>query len=223
MTRKAAGPSFEAPPGCEEFLLSCILVTSVSLILHPGSFVSLYPCMFDTVLSILRRGCSMLSVPEAIKICPTATQRHQKVDTQINGSPTPVKKVCCNLSSRILISGIPDVRIQSSKSSQKVAWKSAHTKTLMFPGCPENISKVSPEIHTKSIKIQAWTPTSPFLCSQMPLDRSMVTQGAKRKHQTRHSTGLWHQKGQHPSAPKDHTDRFGDHLAVPNIERSMLE
>ena len=44
---------------------------------------------------------------------------------------------------------------------------------------PNKLPNWGPEIDPKSMKIQAWTPRSPFLCSQVPLDRRMVTQGAK--------------------------------------------
>ena len=42
-----------------------------------------------------------------------------------------------------------------------------------------------PEIHPKSMKeMDAWTSRSPFLCSQVPLDRLMALGVPKWRHQT---------------------------------------
>ena len=72
--------------------------------------------------------------------------------------------------------GRPD---SNPKIVKKKTWKQAWTKTPIFvQGC-QKASKWDPEIDRKSIKIQAWTPRSPFLCFQVSLDRPMAPQGAK--------------------------------------------
>ena len=57
----------------------------------------------------------------------------------------------------------------------------AFHETLLYvaPKLAKKISKCGAAFNQKPTEIQAWTPRSPFLCSQVPLDRSMVAQGAK--------------------------------------------
>ena len=72
----------------------------------------------------------------------------------------------------------PRHQIHTPKSLQNVTWKQALQKHLFWSKVPKKLSKRGPEIHPISIKIKAWIPRSPFLCSQVPLDRPMVSQGA---------------------------------------------
>ena len=63
-------------------------------------------------------------------------------------------------------------------------------RQLFSSKVPKKRSKQGPEIDLKSIKTQAWTPRSPFLCSKVPLDRPKVPQDAKVRQQACQMTGL---------------------------------
>ena len=56
---------------------------------------------------------------------------------------------------------------------------SMKTNTYFTPRYPKNLQNEVPKSMQNQQKIQAWTPKSPFLCSQVPLDHPMVPQDAK--------------------------------------------
>ena len=93
----------------------------------------------------------------------------------------------------MLDSGAPDIQKQIPKSLKNVTCEHAQQKSTFL--CPSNqqISKCDPEIHPQSTEIEALTPIPAFLCFEVPLDLSMVPQGAKVDAASMPNDTFWHQ------------------------------
>ena len=74
----------------------------------------------------------------------------------------------------MLDSGTPDIQIQTPKLLKNMTCK--HACQQKYSLCSKMAAPKPPKNRQKSMP---GTPRSPFLCSQVPLKRSMVHQGAK--------------------------------------------
>ena len=125
-----------------------------------------------------------------MKMCPKATQNHQKLVLKSTEFQLLCKVGFCNPSHTKCLFFNPRRPDQIPKSSNKLHGNKLEKRQLFSSKVPNKFSKQGPEIDLKSIKPQAWTPRSPFLCSKVPLDRPKVPQDAKVRQQACQMTGL---------------------------------
>ena len=103
-----------------------------------------------------------------------------------------MKSCFCNTShTKCLISKPQKSRFRPrdhEKRDLETSMQNTHTHTCTGPLANQK------EFPKRSTEIQTWIPRSPFLFSQVPLERSMVSQGAKWRQQACRMTRFAHKK-----------------------------
>ena len=112
---------------------------------------------------------------KVMKIGPKATQKPQKSTLKSSEFQLLWKIDNCNPShTKCLFLKPQTPRFRPQNHLKNWPGNKHEKRHLFWSKVPEKLSKWCPEIHPKSIKIQAWTPRPPFLSPQVPLDRPMV-------------------------------------------------
>ena len=133
--------------------------------------------------------------PKVMNMRPKATQNHNKLTLKSTEFQLLCKVGFCNPSHTKCLFLEPQTSRFRSPNRQKNDLETSMNKRQLFSSkVPKKLSKQGPEIDLKSIKTQAWTPRSPFLCSKVPLDRPKVPQDAKVRQQACLMTGFGHQE-----------------------------
>ena len=84
--------------------------------------------------------------------------------------------VCCNPSHTKCLILEPQTHRSRLRNHLKPWPVNTHNKKhFVCSKTAKQLSPCGPEIRPKSTEIQAWTPRYPFLCSEVPLDRSMAS------------------------------------------------
>ena len=123
----------------------------------------------------------------------------------------------------MLVSGAPDMEIQTLKSFKKVTWKPARTKNMYFdPRSPKSYQNGVPKSRQNQ-KTPSMDPKISFLMLRStPVDRLMVPQGAKWRQKAYQMMGFGHQTLQIQTPKSSKVDTELSRIPT-SVENSFLQ